>query len=442
MTSLLLKNRQTTARPTATLCRFRPLWQRLLSGVLCLCMVGGTIASDREGGKPLDRLKQRSARQRWRELRGDWNSPPETPSTEAPGSLPDAHSSMRRVPITSIPGAPSHRRTDQTVSHPSISVPVPAPTSIEPETIDTVATRPGVKPPVDQSLPQSHPGSFADTPSEMRVTTPREKHDITLPHWPFLDDLDLVARQPFEEPTDLVDLTRSESGSSPNLPHLPLTDQTISDTEALPLRVAERPTDFTATFADPVTPADTADVAQPELITDSIVPRPEKDPLSRLTPIRDIRPHFDYTRSGQTPNEYLCPLPAEADPAKPGNSCPIESELVDQGTLDRNHSIIPVYWAASNVYHNPLYFEDPGLERSGHSYSDAVQPFVSLGRFGAQVVALPYSIALDPAWKHETPLGHFRPGECAPKRHLALPLNREAAATAAAAYTGIIYLIP
>ncbi len=103
---------------------------------------------------------------------------------------------------------------------------------------------------------------------------------------------------------------------------------------------------------------------------------------------------------------------------------------------------IPVYWQASNVSHNPLYFEDSGLERSGHSFSDVVQPFVSVGKFGVQVAALPYTIALDPVWQRDTPLGHYRPGECAPKRHLALPINGRAAVTAAATYTGIIYLIP
>ena len=138
----------------------------------------------------------------------------------------------------------------------------------------------------------------------------------------------------------------------------------------------------------------------------------------------------------------LCPRPAHADPNVQYGKCPDDQPLALQGSLERNAGVTPVYWFASNVTHNPLYFEDSGLERSGHSFSDVVQPFVSVGKFGVQVAALPYTIALDPMWKHESPLGHYRPGECAPKRHLALPINGRAAVTAAAAYTGIIFLIP
>ena len=71
-----------------------------------------------------------------------------------------------------------------------------------------------------------------------------------------------------------------------------------------------------------------------------------------------------------------------------------------------------------------------------------MEPFFSLGRFGAQVVGLPYQMALHSVCSREYPLGWYRPGDFAPKKIYQVPFNGRAAVTAAAAYTGLFWLVP
>ena len=449
MTSPSLKNHPTTAPLKATRSRARSLWKRFLAGALCLCIAGSIPANDREGGKPLDRLKQRSARQRWRELRGDLfpgrDQVPQTPLDQTPldqtppGELPQPglapQSTPMRSPARPIP-VPSH--VPETVyeagtPEPATAVQVPLPVEIVSEIEGRASTRPSAKPPVDAEVPQQHPGSFGEVSLETRVGIPRERDEIPLPNWPFQDDLDLVGQTPFHEASDVTDASRTAFPQAAS--------SVVSTPPSRPASSAELPK---LTFPVQVAQVPAADASTPTTSAETIPPAPPADdapapleassdsaesPAQQLKSIRDIQPFYDYTPNGVDSNQRM-------------KESPDEEALVEQGSLDRNHSMIPVYWQAANTYHNPLYFEDPGLERTGHSFSDVVQPFVSVGRFGAQFVALPYTIALDPVCKRETPLGHYRPGECAPKRHLALPINASAAATAAATYTGIVFLIP
>lgn len=99
-------------------------------------------------------------------------------------------------------------------------------------------------------------------------------------------------------------------------------------------------------------------------------------------------------------------------------------------------------WEPTNVSYNPLYFEDPALERYGHTYHCLLQPAVSLGRFGVQFLGLPYQMAIDPICKEVYPLGWYRPGECAPKLLYQVPLNAEAAGVEAGVMTGLFFLFP
>lgn len=101
-----------------------------------------------------------------------------------------------------------------------------------------------------------------------------------------------------------------------------------------------------------------------------------------------------------------------------------------------------VTWQPTNLYHLPLYFEDPALERYGHTYPFVVQPFVSVARFSGQLVAIPYQMTLDPPTKPMYALGWYRPGEVAPKLKYQIPWNAEAAAVQAGVTTGLIFLIP
>jgi hypothetical protein len=99
-------------------------------------------------------------------------------------------------------------------------------------------------------------------------------------------------------------------------------------------------------------------------------------------------------------------------------------------------------WESPDFYYYPLYFEDPALERYGHTHRPIIQPVVSIGRFSVQLLSLPYLMTLDPPCREVYSLGWYRPGECAPKLHYQVPLNAQAAAVQAATVTGLVFLIP
>ena len=43
-----------------------------------------------------------------------------------------------------------------------------------------------------------------------------------------------------------------------------------------------------------------------------------------------------------------------------------------------------------------------------------IQPFYSIGKFGAQIVTWPYRLVMDPPWEPEYDLGYYRPGDRIP----------------------------
>jgi hypothetical protein len=151
-------------------------------------------------------------------------------------------------------------------------------------------------------------------------------------------------------------------------------------------------------------------------------------PASRLkTDIRSIKPTLSYALKNidkeQLPEDF-------------------ESQ-VDTGEYIARQSSPTVYqWAPTNLYHFPLYFEDPSLERYGHTYHPLVQPFASSGRFATQLVGLPYQMALHPVHSKEYALGYYRPGECAPKKHYQIPFNEEATIVEVATIVGLFLIIP
>ncbi|WP_373649729.1 hypothetical protein [Schlesneria sp. DSM 10557] len=153
-----------------------------------------------------------------------------------------------------------------------------------------------------------------------------------------------------------------------------------------------------------------------------------RTPIERL--IGSINPHYDrdedadirnYARQqAKEFNITFTPKPAE----------------------ERAFPQITLAWEASNYWHYPLYFEDPALERTGHSHHPIVQPFASIGRAAVQLGLLPYQMVIVPPCKHEYPVGWYRPGDCAPKLHYQIPLNAEAALVEAGVVTGLYFVIP
>ena len=159
-----------------------------------------------------------------------------------------------------------------------------------------------------------------------------------------------------------------------------------------------------------------------------------------LRKISEIDPFYDYSPDGGNPCENLCPRPKNCPADGNRKHCPDEEELPTSDEL-ACFSEINYHWLASNLKYNPLYFEDPALERYGHTECDLIQPTLSAGRFAVQLVGLPYQMTLHPPCSCQSPLGYYRPGECAPKKCYQIPLNAKAAIVTAGFYTGLSFLL-
>jgi hypothetical protein len=154
-------------------------------------------------------------------------------------------------------------------------------------------------------------------------------------------------------------------------------------------------------------------------------PRYQPTPLGEIVPSRSYRPRSSEITAEAAANvPQVAPLPENWQMA------------------ERAYAAMDFLWVPSNIFYSPLYFEDPALERSGHSHGPLLQPLASVSRFGVQLVGLPYQMALDPPHRRVYPLGFHRPGESAPKQVPNIPLNAEAAAKAGAVYTGLIFAFP
>jgi hypothetical protein len=94
-----------------------------------------------------------------------------------------------------------------------------------------------------------------------------------------------------------------------------------------------------------------------------------------------------------------------------------ESTIVAAQTGGRGWLDYAYLWQAPSLAYRPLYFEEPNLERYGHSAGHILQPVVSGAHFFAAVPALPAKIAMNRPWRHVYPLGYARPGSSAPWMH-------------------------
>ena len=196
-----------------------------------------------------------------------------------------------------------------------------------------------------------------------------------------------------------------------------------------------------------------ADDADGDDERDALTPESERPvrAVRDLKGIREILPFGDYDPDPDPddPCRNLCPRPPgcpAADDADGGEGrtaalCPEVRPLSEDLFSPRPVRPVQYRWAASNIAYNPLYFQDVGLERYGHNLG-VFQPVASVGKFGVQLFGLPYQMSLDPPCKCVTPLGYYRPGDCAPKLHYQIPLNARAAATQAAAVAVGAAIIP
>ena len=165
--------------------------------------------------------------------------------------------------------------------------------------------------------------------------------------------------------------------------------------------------------------------------------------MTQILPYADYEP--DAKIAKDNPCENQCPT-LDGKPCKTRDGrildCPKEIPLSEGPYQPRNFAPSVFAWQASNICYQPLYFEDPQLERYGHAYPFFIQPIVSSVRFTVQAAGLPYQMVLNPPCSDVYPLGYYRPGECAPKLIYQVPLNLEAALVEAGAITGVYFLFP
>ena len=161
------------------------------------------------------------------------------------------------------------------------------------------------------------------------------------------------------------------------------------------------------------------------LVQQPVAPPPTRDP-GKLRKITTISPFHDYSPMGR---------------ARVTRS-PEELSLGDAKFPERVFQSQDYHWKPTDLYHFPLYFEDPPLERYGHTHHRMLQPFVSAARFGTQLIGLPYQMTIDPIRRKTYTLGWYRPGEPAPIRYYQVPWNTEAAVAQGGVMTGLFFLIP
>jgi len=182
-----------------------------------------------------------------------------------------------------------------------------------------------------------------------------------------------------------------------------------------------------------------ARMQEEKLIRDQARPGPDTQPPVTGTPdsITDLR-----TQTQTQVDISRAPSPAEARPIR---AIPVPEDWVPLGR--REWSAQRKYWAAAATCHMPLYFQDPMLERYGHSVEQyfgplgrymaypvddhtqttqrmqMVQPFFSVGLFAWQILTLPYALVVDPPWEAQYDLGYWRPGDKIPTDLYYQPLH-------------------
>lgn len=197
-----------------------------------------------------------------------------------------------------------------------------------------------------------------------------------------------------------------------------------------------------------------------------IAPVPDKGPGLVLRPFRkigDIMPYENYEPDPEVAAKdacaNLCPRPQGADCPEcskdsdgniiPCPECPWEQELrrigrapgePDRPFIPRDFAHIHYCWEPTNLYHNPIYFEDITLERYGHTRNYLLQPVFSIAKFAVQLGGLPYQMSIYPVWDRQYSLGYYRPGEFVPYKYHQVPLNARAAAVEAGVISGAYFL--
>ncbi len=210
--------------------------------------------------------------------------------------------------------------------------------------------------------------------------------------------------------------------------------------------------------ADEPAPLSTEDQAIPEFQLDYLMER--ISPTSVFQPAEQVAPPaaspfvspmdpLDFNRRYYRPMTEVtidAALPEGLAPGQPGSETknppsppiPVFGDMRLYGAWPQTD----FYWAATCFCHRPLYFEEVNLERYGYTVSPVLQPFISGAHFFATIPALPYKMTRHTPHECIYTLGHYRPGDCVPRRWHHELWDPYAAAVEGGVVTGLIFLIP
>jgi hypothetical protein len=425
------------------------------------CLAGGQIAGAAdEPADPISRLGQRSAPQRWRDARSEWMGPTSRKERRQQlrqgVTLDSTFSPDVAAPEVTLPAV----QQQAPIQEPPARVDL-TPLTAEPEPeFSTFIAPPRSQTPVrEAALPAPNPQATRVAPGEPTVRQAPDAPESTssdaspLPvESPRSASLEALAIEQFApaEP-------RVETRLAPDAPaELPVVEKTApaapTETAFLP-QIPRTPVAPSPTPAAP--PGRFAPAPPPRLPNEpQLFEVPRRDPLMPPSPdeparvagpvelpqlkkITEIAPFKSCATDGS--GVKMCPPNTAGDSA---DRCPEQHPLPVFEGDERNFIAIEYCWDAPNLFHSPLYFEDVGLERYGHTYCEPFQSIASVSKFGVQLAGIPYQMALAPVHKREYPLGYYRPGDPAPYKCYQIPWNTEAALKAAYVYTGLSFITP
>jgi hypothetical protein len=354
-----------------------------------------------------------------------------------PTDLGQSAPTIGKPPVTSDPLPPAGNASAQPVSPAESAAPV-----VEKE----VSAPPAVEIPsggtaVETGTPASAPGTApAPAASPAPVAAGGAAGDDVTPSAP------VVAPEPVASPPAPVS---APGATEPSAASGAPAAETGTDGSSLPAAIVEKPV---ATATDSFIPeiAKPSTTLRPDLLREvEKIARNQEDELRRQVqapqqpPVGQPRDTMGSDLRTQTQLDISrAPSPAEARPIK---AIPVPEDWVP--LPPRNWTPQRKYWAAAATCHLPLYFQDPVLERYGHSVEQFVgpigrfltyplddptqssqrnqmlQPFFSAGLMGLQIIAWPYNLIMDPPWEAQYDLGYYRPGDNIPTDLYWLPLH-------------------
>ena len=321
------------------------------------------------------------------------------------------------------------RRTASSAPSPSVNTVAQTSSPYSDPFGDRTPRTPDGNPPVEL---ESVPGFDSDLP------------DVGLPDGATMPELESVPTAPAATPDAALDsdvpITQDFEDAAP----VPPTVEDAAPAAPVLEDVGPSAPNFDSAPATPTKPATPA------------VPRRSIDnsnfsPALPTVKQRDIEAPF--ISAGEDPRNRMrenCPPVSSLKPisqitndiAAPEGEFPNECTLGDEPFAGRAFQPICYSWAAPGLAINPLYFEEPALERYGHSACPIFQPIISAGHFVLTVPALPWLMAIDPPNECQYVLGYYRPGECAPYVLDPIPFSVRAALVEGGVATALVFLIP